>query len=293
MKVMRDKRYGKDVEHTLQEKRISRRTKASRDIQKMHRKMISQCIKAHWNQGRTKCVGRGSPNAQHDASGDHGEHPKLFIRRQKIITVASRVLHDLLTHHGMRVTPQNFENDPLPLVKYAFMIYIKMLPRRGACRSGRRGRGRGVVYNKPDGQLVVHAVNLAALVTHADLAAMEQRNRALTTRGFSASILIEGQSLKDAKLQEFLELQQSNMTVEQYDLKFNVLSFFVPKKVATKATKADKFVRGFRLDLQGFVRAFRPANHANVEYTSLHERTDPSKIVGKGSTSGKKRKAKQ
>ncbi|XP_050946526.1 uncharacterized protein LOC127151152 [Cucumis melo] len=34
------------------------------------------------------------------------------------------------------------------------------------------------------------------------------------------------------------------MTVEQYDLEFNVLSFFVPKKVATKATKADKFVRG-------------------------------------------------
>ena len=60
-------------------------------------------------------------------------------------------------------------------------------------------------------------------------------------------------SLKDAKQQEFLELQQGDMTVEQYDLEFDMLFRFAPEMVATEAARADKFVRGLRLDLQGFI----------------------------------------
>ena len=49
------------------------------------------------------------------------------------------------------------------------------------------------------------------------------------------------------------------MTVEQYDQEFNMLSRFALEMVATEAARADKFVRGLRLNLQDFVRAFRPA----------------------------------
>ncbi|KAA0048093.1 gag-protease polyprotein [Cucumis melo var. makuwa] len=59
--------------------------------------------------------------------------------------------------------------------------------------------------------------------------------------------------------------------------------------------ETNKFVSGLRLDIQGFVRAFRPTTHADALYfavdMSLHERADPSKAVGKGSISGRKRKA--
>ncbi|KAA0066010.1 ty3-gypsy retrotransposon protein [Cucumis melo var. makuwa] len=50
-----------------------------------------------------------------------------------------------------------------------------MPPRRGAHRGGRRGRGRGAGRVQPEVQPVAEAIDPASLVTHADLAAMEQR----------------------------------------------------------------------------------------------------------------------
>ncbi|TYK11904.1 gag-protease polyprotein [Cucumis melo var. makuwa] len=67
--------------------------------------------------------------------------------------------------------------------------------------------------------------------------------------------------------------------------------------IATKAARADKFVRGLRLDIQGLVRAFRPATHADALRLavdlSLQERANSSKVAGRGSTLGQKRKAEQ
>ncbi|KAA0060413.1 pol protein [Cucumis melo var. makuwa] len=87
------------------------------------------------------------------------------------------------------------------------------------------------------------------------------------------------------------------MTVEQYDAKFDMLSLFAPEMIATEAARADKFVRGLRLDIQGLVRAFRPATHADALRLavdlSLQERANSSKTAGRGSTSGQKRKAEQ
>ncbi|KAL0560150.1 hypothetical protein IC582_000544 [Cucumis melo] len=87
------------------------------------------------------------------------------------------------------------------------------------------------------------------------------------------------------------------MTVEQYDAEFNMLSRFAPEMIATEAARADKFVRGLRLDIQGLVRAFRPATHADALRLavdlSLQERANSSKTAGRGSTSGQKRKAEQ
>ncbi|TYJ96003.1 gag protease polyprotein [Cucumis melo var. makuwa] len=68
-------------------------------------------------------------------------------------------------------------------------------------------------------------------------------------------------SLRDAKRQEFLNLEQ-----------------------VTEAARADKFVRGLRLDIQGLVRAFRPATHADALRLavdlSLQERANSSKVTG-------------
>ncbi|KAL0536800.1 hypothetical protein IC582_025762 [Cucumis melo] len=104
-------------------------------------------------------------------------------------------------------------------------------------------------------------------------------------------------SLRDAKRQEFLNLEQGDMTVEQYDAEFDMLSRFAPEMIATEAARADKFVRGLRLDIQGLVRAFRPATHADALRLamdlSLQERATSSKTDGRGSTSGQKRKAEQ
>ncbi|KAA0035689.1 gag-protease polyprotein [Cucumis melo var. makuwa] len=40
-------------------------------------------------------------------------------------------------------------------------------------------------------------------------------------------------SLRDAKRQEFLNLEQGDMTVEQYDAEFDMLSRFAPEMIAT------------------------------------------------------------
>ncbi|KAL0537392.1 hypothetical protein IC582_026370 [Cucumis melo] len=104
-------------------------------------------------------------------------------------------------------------------------------------------------------------------------------------------------SLRDAKRQEFLNLEQGDMTVEQYDAEFDMLSRFASEMIATEAARADKFVRGLRLDIQGLVRAFRPATRADALRLavdlSLQERANSSKTAGRGSTSGQKRKAEQ
>ncbi|KAA0043071.1 gag protease polyprotein [Cucumis melo var. makuwa] len=60
----------------------------------------------------------------------------------------------------------------LPLVR-------EMPPRRGARRGGRGGRGRGAGRVQPEVQPVAQATDPTAPVTHADLAAMEQRFRDL------------------------------------------------------------------------------------------------------------------
>ncbi|KAL0537172.1 hypothetical protein IC582_026142 [Cucumis melo] len=76
-----------------------------------------------------------------------------------------------------------------------------------------------------------------------------------------------------------------------------MLSRFTPEMIATEATRADKFVRGLRLDIQGLVRAFRPVIHADalclVVDLSLQERANSSKVAGRGLTLGQKRKAEQ
>ncbi|KAL4032900.1 hypothetical protein IC575_005983 [Cucumis melo] len=104
-------------------------------------------------------------------------------------------------------------------------------------------------------------------------------------------------SLRDAKRQGFLNLKQNDRTVEQYDAEFDMLSRFAPEMIETEAARADKFVRGLRLDIQGLVRTFRPVIHADALRVtvdlSLQEKANSSKVAGRGSTSEQTRKAEQ
>ncbi|KAA0062518.1 gag protease polyprotein [Cucumis melo var. makuwa] len=68
-------------------------------------------------------------------------------------------------------------------------------------------------------------------------------------------------------------------TAWRYDTKFYMVSHFASDVVGNEAAKTDKFVSSLRLDLYGFVRAFRPTMDI-----SLNERVDPSKATGRGST---------
>ena len=101
-------------------------------------------------------------------------------------------------------------------------------------------------------------------------------------------------NVKYTKQQEFLNLEQGDMTVEQYDAEFDMLSRFSPDVVKDEEARTEKFVRGLRLDLQGIVRVLRPTTHADALHLardlSLHERVDSSKAAGKGSALGQKRK---
>ncbi|TYK13633.1 ty3-gypsy retrotransposon protein [Cucumis melo var. makuwa] len=91
----------------------------------------------------------------------------------------------------------------------------------------------------------------------------EQFKESFYANFFSANV-------KHAKQQEFLNLEQGDMTVKQYDAEFDMLSRFALDVVRNEAVRTEKFVRA--LDL------------------SLHERADPSKAAGRGSGLGQKRK---
>ncbi|KAA0039195.1 gag protease polyprotein [Cucumis melo var. makuwa] len=77
-------------------------------------------------------------------------------------------------------------------------------------------------------------------------------------------------NVKHAKLQKFLNLEQGDMTMEQYDAEFDMLSHFAPNVVRDEASRTEKFVRA--LDL------------------SLHEKVDSSKVADRGSALEQKRK---
>ncbi|KAA0051193.1 ty3-gypsy retrotransposon protein [Cucumis melo var. makuwa] len=81
---------------------------------------------------------------------------------------------------------------------------------------------------------------------------------------------------------------------ESFYAKFFSANVKHAKQQKDEAARTEKFVRGLRLDLQDIVRALRPATHADALRIaldlSLHERADPSKAAGRGSSLGQKRK---
>ncbi|XP_031744116.1 uncharacterized protein LOC116404788 [Cucumis sativus] len=110
------------------------------------------------------------------------------------------------------------------------------------------------------------------------------------TKFFSAN-------LRDAKSQEFLELKQGYMTVEEYDQEFDMLSRFAPELVSNEQARADRFVKGLRDEIRGFVRALKPTTQAEalrlaVDMSIGKDERQP-RSFDKGSSSGQKRKVEQ
>ncbi|KAA0050576.1 histone H2B.3-like [Cucumis melo var. makuwa] len=142
-----------------------------------------------------------------------------------------------------------------------------MLPRRGA----RRG-----------------------VVTQVDLAAMEKRYQDMLRDSLSSfhaaqqtptappPTLMESQPVPDQLLVEANHLKDFRM----YNPKTFDGSMDNPTKAQMWLTSIETFFRGLRLDLQGFVRAFRPTTHADalrlVVDMSLHERANVSKTTRRG-----------
>ncbi|XP_011628886.1 uncharacterized protein LOC105421792 [Amborella trichopoda] len=60
-------------------------------------------------------------------------------------------------------------------------------------------------------------------------------------------------SIHERKEVKFIELQQGNLSVEQYAAKFAELSRYAPHIINTEARKVNKFERGLRPDIRGRV----------------------------------------
>jgi len=55
---------------------------------------------------------------------------------------------------------------------------------------------------------------------------------------------------KDKKITEFVQLEQREMTVDQYEAKFSKLSRYAPKLIEDREEKAKKFMKGLRTDIR-------------------------------------------
>ncbi|KAA0046104.1 gag protease polyprotein [Cucumis melo var. makuwa] len=199
------------------------------------------------------------------------------------------------------------------------MVVRKMPPRRGACRGGRGGRGRGAGRVQPEVQPIAQATDPAAPVVSDQLSAeakhlrdfrkynpttfdgsLEDPTRAQMWLSSLETIFRYMKCPEDQKVQCAIFMLTDRGTawkVEQHDAEFDMLSRLAPEMIVLETAIADKFVRGLRLDIQGLVRAFRPASHANAlrlaMNLSLQERANSSKVAVRGSALGQKRKAEQ
>ncbi|KAA0056194.1 ty3-gypsy retrotransposon protein [Cucumis melo var. makuwa] len=206
------------------------------------------------------------------------------------------------------------------------MVVRKMPPRRGACRGGRGGRGRGAGRVQPEmreqqqptppaltpvpvmpqvvsDQLSAEAKHLRDFRKYNPTTfdgSLEDPTRAQMWLSSLETIFRYMKCPEDQKVRCAVFMLTDRGTawkVEQYDAEFDMLSRLAPEMIVFETAIADKFVRGLRLDIQGLVRAFRPASHANAlrltMNLSLQERANSSKVAVRGSASGQKRKAEQ
>ena len=69
------------------------------------------------------------------------------------------------------------------------------------------------------------------------------------------------QDIRRAKEQEFLRLNQGEMSAVEYAAKFNELSHFAPTQVATEKMRIDHFEQGLRGEVKQII-----AGHAYVNF---------------------------
>ena len=87
------------------------------------------------------------------------------------------------------------------------------------------------------------------------------------------------------------------MSIEEYDQKFDMVSCFASELVDVELSRVERFVRGLRNDIRGFVWAFKLATQVEalrlvVEMSTQEDDVQP-KTLGKRTLSAQKRKANQ
>ncbi|TYK14194.1 ty3-gypsy retrotransposon protein [Cucumis melo var. makuwa] len=147
----------------------------------------------------------------------------------------------------------------------SLVVVREMPPRRGARRGGRGGQGRGAGRVHPEVQPVAQATDPAAPVTHADLAAMEQRFRDLIMQ-----MREQQQPAPPAPTPAPVDPTKAQMWLSSLETIFRYMKYPEDQKVQCAV-----FMLTDRVDL------------------SLQKRANSSKVAGRGSTSGQKRKAEQ
>ncbi|KAA0053352.1 pol protein [Cucumis melo var. makuwa] len=94
-------------------------------------------------------------------------------------------------------------------------------------------------------------------------------------------------------IERMLGCNVNQITWEQFKKSF--YEKFFSASLRNEAVRTERFVSDLRLDLLGFVRAFRPTTTVDALRLavdkSLHKRADPSKAARRGSTPSRKRKA--
>ena len=85
------------------------------------------------------------------------------------------------------------------------------------------------------------------------------------------------------------------MTVEEYDQEFDMLSCFAPELVGNEQARAQRFVRGLRDEIRGFVGALNPTTQAEALCLAVDMSIGKDEVHAKSSeketSSDQKRKA--
>ncbi|XP_057779774.1 uncharacterized protein LOC130998371 [Salvia miltiorrhiza] len=76
-------------------------------------------------------------------------------------------------------------------------------------------------------------------------------------------------SFREKKETEFFELKQGNMTIEEYERKFNELARFAPHLVDTEDKMIARFRKGLRIDIKGIMAA-----HVIDDFSDLVKRAE-------------------
>ncbi|KAL3655497.1 hypothetical protein CASFOL_001283 [Castilleja foliolosa] len=104
-----------------------------------------------------------------------------------------------------------------------------------------------------------------------------------TWEGFKTAIMDKyfPQSYADQKENEFLHLQQGNMTVTDYERKFNALCRFAPHLVNTDARKSMRFAMGLRSEVSSIL-----AGQGELPYAELVKRAEKVESITKKNVRG-------
>lgn len=78
--------------------------------------------------------------------------------------------------------------------------------------------------------------------------------------------------VREKEEEEFQDLHQGNLTVNQYAARFVQLSWFTPMMVASESKKAQKFLRGLKANIFDHIAILKPNTYVEaLEHAQTRE----------------------